>query len=472
MAKQQNKSSLARILVPLVVGLVGVLVVLSLMNPREEKPGADTDAPIAQADPAKPDKPAKQEDTPAPVTSDSSDEPDAETDTPAEQEDPVVAATEGGEADDDEPAATDKLNNLRPAFVDKVADLNEPGDLLTLGSLDPEAGYAISARVNPYRAAIYDLTIVNKFHNVNGEKQYKLLNPISFDLGDKNYPEAGSYAAKKITINGQDVPLAELNPDTGDWSGHWQVTSATKTQVTLSLKIIAGSADAPTDIAQIDRTYRLVKADQLGSHTIKLTQQVKNLTDEPMTIVWEQMAQGGVYHATSDYLRGRSQQYVLGHFDDEYDPSRFAIYVDGGFIPEPDIVGKLKNPSDSGKWETIWPNPKIDAPETKELAWLASENRYFVAISSAPVKEVRDDLEPADITSLQSIYPEISTAIYPTEKQAPKMSDEKRRVIIDFTSQALTLKPGEQTKASDLSLDLFAGPREDELFAKQPYQAL
>ncbi|MFK7788146.1 MAG: YidC/Oxa1 family membrane protein insertase, partial [Phycisphaeraceae bacterium] len=33
-------------------------------------------------------------------------------------------------------------------------------------------------------------------------------------------------------------------------------------------------------------------------------------------------------------------------------------------------------------------------------------------------------------------------------------------------------KAGQQSNPADLSLDLFAGPREDELFAKQPYQAL
>lgn len=446
------------------------------MNPREPEADADNSVPIIQSDPDTPEKADKPD---ASTASDDSAKPDDIADSSAEAE-PRDADTDngiaegGGQGDGDEAdlAATDPFDDLRPAFVDQAADLDEPSDLITLGSLDPEAGYAISARINPYRASIYDLTIVNKFHNVDGKNQYKLLNPISFDLGEQNYPEAGSYAAKKITINGQGVPLATEDPDTGDWSGHWQITSATQTRVVLSLKIVAGSSEAPTDIAQIDRTYQLVKADQAASHTIKLTQRVKNLTAEPMTITWEQMAQGGLYHATSDYLRGRSQQYVLGHFDLDYDPSRFAIYVDGGFIPEPDIVGKLKNPSDSGKWKTIWPNPKIDEPETKELAWLASENRYFVAISSAPVAELRDDLEPADITSLQSIYPTIKTAIYPTQQQAPKMSDEKRRVIIDFVSQPLTLNPGEQTKPADLSLDLFAGPREDGLFAKQPYQAL
>jgi YidC/Oxa1 family membrane protein insertase len=475
LANQQNNSSLARLIVPLLVGMVGIMVILSLMNPSDKDAEGDADQ-TAQTDTQ---TPAGEETPPPSVDSADEDEPPSPpvVENPG-AEDPVeeTPVPEPVAGTDDEPEPTTEagpLDNLRPAFVDKVADLDEPDDLLTLGSLDPKDGYAISARINPYRAAIYDLSIVNKYHKVDQKEQYKLLNPISWDLGKENYPEAGSYAANYLTISGQTVKLWEKNSATNDWSGHWNVVSASENSITLSLEIVSGPEDSPAVVAEINRTYSLVKGDQPGSHTVKLNQFVKNRTSEPMTITWEQIAQGGVYHATSDYLRGRSQQYVLGYFDQDYDPTRFAIHVDDGFLPEPDLISKLKDPADTGKWKSVWPNPKIDEPETKELAWLASENRYFVAISSAPVQDTRDDLEPADITSLQSIYPTVQTTIYPNKNEAPpKFSDEKRRVIIDIVSNEITLKPGEQTKPADLSLDLFAGPREDALFAKQPYKAL
>ncbi|MGB1125508.1 MAG: membrane protein insertase YidC [Phycisphaeraceae bacterium] len=470
MAKKESKSSLARILVPLIVGLVGAMVVLSQMNPSDKKADGDTDPTTPPAEQAGDETPTEG---PAPAaTAEGEDEPEQ----PETDPEPGDATAEG-ETPEPEPAdepevAVGKLDNPRAAFADKAASLDEPDDLLTLGSFDPEAGYEIAARINPYRASIYDLSVVNKYHKVNREEQYKLLNPISFDLGEANYPEAGSYAASYLIVNGQRVKLWKQDLQTSEWHGHWNVDSASASQIVLSMSIIAGPEDSPTSLARVTRTYEVVKADQPGSYTVKLTQQVKNLTDEPMTITWEQMAQGGVYHATNDYLRGRSQQYVLGHYNLDYDAARFAIYVEDGFLPEPDIVSKLKDPSSTGKWKTVWPNPKIDEPETKELAWLASENRYFVAISSAPVAEARDDLEPADLTALQAIYPKISTTIYPDIRQSASMKDEDRRVIIDFTSNAITLKPGGQTKASDLSLDLFAGPREDAIFAQQPYRAL
>ncbi|MBX2851355.1 MAG: membrane protein insertase YidC, partial [Phycisphaeraceae bacterium] len=481
MANQQNNSSLVRLIVPLLVGMVGIMVILSLMNPPDKDAEGDTDQ-TTQTEPQTPD-----DGVPQPPAADGPDEnepaaPPIVEDPGTEEPTDVTPEPETAATDDaPEPTAeSDPLDNLRPAFVNKVAELDEPGDLLTLGSLDPKDGYAISARINPYRAAIYDLSMVNKYHKVDRKEHYKLLNPISWDLDkgtetkkdDENYPEAGSYAASYLTINGKRVKLWEHDSATNDWSGHWKVVSANQDNITLSLEIVSGPDDKPIVVAEINRTYSLVKGDQPGSYTVRLHQFVKNRTDEPMTIAWEQIAQGGVYHATSDYLRGRSQQYVLGYFDLDYDPTRFAIHVEDGFLPEPDLISKLKDPSNTGKWESIWPNPKIDEPETKELAWLASENRYFVAISSAPVYDSRDDLEPANITSLQSIYPDVKTTIYPNAKLDPSMSDEDRRVIIEFTSTPITLKPGEQTQPADLSLDLFAGPREDALFAKQPYKAL
>lgn len=478
MAKNQSKSSLARILVPLVVGLVGFLFVLALMNPADKKTDGDDDqSPPAAEQTDQQSTGDKPKETATADADDTGDKPTPPAADPEEDtEDATADAADSDPAEPTQEPATETtdadLDQFRAAFTDEVASLDEPDDLITLGNFDPEAGYNIAARINPYRASIYDLTLVNKHHNVDGVEQYKLLNPISFDLGEMNYPESGSYAASFISIDGKLVELWQEDPETGDWVGHWQVESATPDKVTLSLKIVSGSEESPSDVAKITRTYAVTKADQPGSHTVKLIQQVENLTSKPMTIKWEQMAQGGVYHAKSDYLRGRSQQYVLGQFDLDYDPARFAIHVEDGFLPEPDLVGKLKDPNKTGKWKTIWPNPKIDEPETKELAWLASENRYFVAISSASATEIRDDLKPKDMTALQAIYPKVSTTIYPNVKQDPDMKDEKRRVIIDFTSKPITLEPGETTKQSDLSLDLFAGPREDAIFAQQPYSAL
>ena len=205
MAKKESKSSLARILVPLIVGLVGAMVVLSQMNPSDKKADGETDPTPPPAEQAGDETPTEG---PAPAaTAEGEDEPEQ----PETDPEPGDATAEG-ETPEPEPAdepevAVGKLDNPRAAFADKAASLDEPDDLLTLGSFDPEAGYEIAARINPYRASIYDLSVVNKYHKVNREEQYKLLNPISFDLGEANYPEAGSYAASYLIVNGQRVKL-------------------------------------------------------------------------------------------------------------------------------------------------------------------------------------------------------------------------------------------------------------------------
>eukprot|EP00752_Nemacystus_decipiens_P015046 g13402.t1 len=479
----QNKPSLARLLVPLIVGMLGVMVILSLMSsPEDEAPAEADDQAVAQADPATPESASGDgEEGDKNGDAEPVDDP-AETDTDAETDPDAEPEPDTPDSEPEDTAPAEEAGQYRAAFVDKTASLDEPEDLLTLGSLatatEDDPGYVISARINPYRASIYDLTVVNEYHKVDRKEQYKLLGPISFDFFNKageqleNYPEAGTYAASYITINGKSVKLWDEDPKTGDWSGHWKVERTSEASVSLSLTIVTGPEDSPTDIARVNRTYQIVKADQVGNHTVKLTQQVTNLTDEPMTITWEQMAQGGLYHLTSDYLRGISQKHVLGYFDLDYDPTRFAIHTGDGFVSENKLIGKLKNPNKSTKWETIWPNPNIDEPETKELAWLASENRYFVAISTLPFKEITDSLEPKDLASLQSAYPDISTTVYPNELKAPWMPDEKRRLIFEFTSKPITIQPSKQSDPSDLSLDLFAGPREDAIFAQQPYKAM
>ena len=45
-------------------------------------------------------------------------------------------------------------------------------------------------------------------------------------------------------------------------------------------------------------------------------------------------------------------------------------------------------------------------------------------------------------------------------------------MILGLVSNTFELKPGEKSNPKELSLDLFAGPREDAIFEQQPYQAM
>ncbi|MGB0767983.1 MAG: hypothetical protein ACPGYV_09765, partial [Phycisphaeraceae bacterium] len=385
MAATQNKSSLARILVPLIVGLVGLMVILSLMRsgPENEPIVEDAPAAVAQAEPET-TEPGRSD--PPDNADDDTPDADSEGEAEADPQPPLPVADPAATADDDAANDADQassavdgdvgpLTNLRPAFAETLATASDadPDDLIRIGSADPASDFELLAEINPYRACVHRATLSQVAIEVNGEARYVLLHPLDLNRGDQRlYPTIGSYAAQKITINGKDVPLAKPEAD-NNWRGHWNLASRSDTHATLTLTIQGGPDDAPADIVKLTRTYRTAP----GSHTVQLEQAVENLTDEPLDIRWSQLAQSDVHYETNDYLRGRSRQYVTGYFRDDYDAKRFSIYVDDGFISRPDLIGKLKEPSADNKWQSIWPNPKTDDGDNT-LAWLASENRYFV----------------------------------------------------------------------------------------------
>jgi YidC/Oxa1 family membrane protein insertase len=473
LAQDQNKSSLLRLVVPLAAALVGVLVILSLMSSPDDKDGQENQDNTKQAQ-AEPKKDKKQDDDAAADDAQASDDDSSADPDDADTADPDATTADADDGADEDPGdeaepADDKpavgpLDNLRPAFTDTIAKPGEPEDLITIGSSDEASEFEVFADINPYRAGVHRVSLTREYKDVAKEKHYVLLHPIDLSRGETKYPMIGTYAAEYVVINGEKIKLFEKD-DQGNWRGHWQVVSKKQDRVTLSLTIRGGTDDAPVDVAKITRTYSITP----GSHTIDLDQRVENLTDQTLKIQWQQLAQGDVHHEANDYLRGRSLHYVTGYFDDDYDPGRLSIYVEDGFITRTDLIAKLKNPKEKSKWKSVWPNPQVDE-EGKQLAWLASENRYFVAISSADVAPKTK--ETADVPALQAVFPKITTRVYPSEGEDSEIKDENRTVLLGFVSKELTIKPGKNSKPADLSLDLFVGPREDTIFSQTPYQAM
>jgi len=490
------KSSLTRIVVPVAAALVGLLVVLSLMQPGD-KPAEDgtaqTNTP-QQAQGENASTPPAPATAPAPADADAADtDPDSNADAPVANTDTDTTdadAVADADADADTtatdtepeapaPAVAGPLDNLRPAFAD--APPHEAGvepTVYAIGSATPDSGYELLAEINPYRACIHRLTLANTANHANSDERYVIQQPL--DLSPATAPGSartiGSYAAEYITINDQRVKLWEKDASTEQWLGHWQLDSQSDDSVTLSLTIVGGPTDAAVPVARITRTYSIAQ----GSHSVSLVQRITNLLDatvvaEPMTVRWQQLAQTDIYHEPNDYLRGRSQHYVTGYFRDEYDPSHLAVYRDGGFITRPDLIKYLNN----GDWNSIWPNEDVideNDEEPVSLAWLASENRFFVAITSA--RTAPDTVETGDVTPLQAIYPTINTSVWPDAKTNPDLKEDERAVLLGLASQELTLapgtngQPGQSTAIDALSLDLYAGPREDAIFSTAPYKAL
>lgn len=434
-----------------------------------------------QPDPEAPETPAQVEAAAAPPSDPPADEAGPSEEPTAEQPPAPEGQADAGDSEtpDTEPAPegepdvepapveaeADALSNLRPRFA------ADPADPITIGNADPESGYQLRAEVDPYRAGLLRVALSQYTTAIDSEDRYELLSPIDLNIQpeDRN-PLIGSYAARQITINGQAVTLYRKDAESGKYLGAWEVVSSDKDQVTLAMTIRGGPEDSPTDIARITRVYSVAP----GSYSVSLDQSVENLSDLELTITWAQLGPGDVHHNPSDYLRGRSRQYVLGYFDDDRDQSRFSIYTDDGFISRPDLINKLKAPKserDADDWDSIWPNPKINNDnKDKHLVWLAVENRYFAMITSASIPEGTE--ESADIVPLTDRFPTIATVVTPNEAQIKKADPDNRHVVMYLTSAPHTLKPGAKTPAAALDLDIFAGPRLDEVYAQSPYKAM
>ena len=258
-----------------------------------------------------------------------------------------------------------------------------------------------------------------------------------------------------MTINGQKIKLWSQDPDTKHWLGDWAVDSESDS-IRHPLPADPGRAGrCARRCRQITRTFQV----EPGSHTIELKQRVENLTDKPLKIQWEQLAQGDVHREVNDYLRGRSLHYVTGYFDDDYDAARFSIYVKDGFLTREDLIDELKNPKDTGKWSSVWPNPKVTRNKTS--SWPGWRRRTATSWRSAPRTSSPTSKRPRTSRRSRRSTPTITTDIYPDAKADREMSDTERTVLIGLVSKGSTIAPGKQTKPSDLSLDLFVGPRED-----------
>ncbi|MEM9021365.1 MAG: membrane protein insertase YidC [Planctomycetota bacterium] len=450
------------------VGLgVVVSVIMSGKNPAQDgdESQAGDSTPAQQADNTPAPSGDEQDSNPEPPTADPDGQPENEEpeNQPEPGSDPGIDAQPGTDPEDSPAPTVKPLDNLRADFSDARANP------LSIGSQDPDSGFMLEAQIDPYRAGLLSVTLSQYSEAVNSPDRYNLLAPIDLSPDNDKIPAIGSYAARKIVINGKQVQLYRLDEETGGYLGNWEVVESSAERVKLALTIYGGPDDEPVEIARMVRTYSVSP----GSYTISLDQTVENLTDKQLRITWSQFGPGDVHHNPSDYLRGRSRQYVLGYFDDDYDPSRFSIRSGDGFIPRPDVVDHLKqSPVDrEGEWQTLWggPNPKTDNTD-KALAWLAVENRYFAVITSAHIPV--DTTESADITPLSDLYPVIDTAVTPSEAQDKDASVDDRKVLMFFTSNEVTLAPKATTLGGVLSMDIFAGPREDKVYRQAPYQAM
>ncbi|MCC7193007.1 MAG: YidC/Oxa1 family insertase periplasmic-domain containing protein [Phycisphaeraceae bacterium] len=319
---------------------------------------------------------------------------------------------------------------------------------VTLGSDADKGPYRLKIDLTYWGAGIKRITLANYAKVARGKERYVLADMISV-AGDVRYP----FGARRITINEHTIDL---------YAAAWSLVKADASTAIYRL-VIGSSADKK--VLEVTRTYSLAQ----GSYDLTMRQEFRNLletdnkTDQSLRVVWEQNAQGDA--TPDDIFHGDDRSYAAGYFKLDYDPQRHHIYTDKSMLPRTSVLDYYRDKS-----RVFWPNPDLN-PKC-ELAWVASLNRYFaLVVHPTPLKSppgnaadfprwFEPGIEKGNLDSL-------GLEIIGQWNKDPLL--DQRRAMFTLVSQPFDLAPGATLV---LENGLFAGPRESDLFSKQPYVSL
>jgi len=428
-----------RVTITILAILLGLAVVAGMFfhagnrNPAPPDNVAQHERPADEQAPADPDAPDDAQ-TPEPDPSpDAADKREAEPAEPETAEPPTAIAPPTVEPTDDEAAAPTQPTPAEP--IDGPHLVEHTNDrTVVIGSDDPDSGYKLKAEITSWGAGIKRMTLADFRMGADGdwaEQPYLIIDTPPTSLA--------WYAATSMRLNGQLINLATQS--------QWEIvgTQQTSDQTTVTLKAtIVDGEDQP--VAELVRTFRLTK----GSYDLRLEQRLHNRSGKPLQITLLQTAQGDMIQDPAAYL-GDRREYVTGYFDPEYD-NKLRIYTEGAHINRGSLVSDPR----------IWPNPELGGADRYQLAWIAAENRYFTVVSHPAVPA--DLAETTQVPPLTDTFETIGVQVRDTAN-APR---DNKAVTLTLASDR-DVAPGE---AADLSLGIYAGPRQKEVLSEPPYAAL
>ncbi len=314
----------------------------------------------------------------------------------------------------------------------------------SLGEADPDGPYRMRVDLTGWGAAVRRVELAGYRGRVDEPDRYVVLEtytpPIPGGGPDDTYT-IHPYTARRITVNDQTFDLA-----TAAWHLAHTEQAGTHDTATYTLRLVDGEGEP---VLELRRRYVLYHE----RYGFDIEQSAINLSDQPLVIRWEQLAQGDLPLDPAAYL-GDRRMYLTGYFHPRYDPQRLRIRLDDGIRRRDHLV----------RGDGIWPHPS--PPADAELAWLASENRYFL-IATHPRVTPEMQATP-QVPALEASFPDVGTWILPDPVQFPN-DDARRALIFTLGTDELALPPGQ---AVDLDMGVYAGPRQREQFRDHPYNVL
>lgn len=327
-----------------------------------------------------------------------------------------------------------------PAFT--VQPAQQTGSSV-LGSLDDAK---LRVAFSSYGASIHEIHTADYRKTVAGTEPYTVLQGVWHpdDSPLTTGPAERPFAARAVIINGTHrVSLSTVA---------WEKIGDGKYSTT-----ILDAAGKPALL--ISRSYAMGRDATAYEVTCKTS--FKNLSDQPLSLVWEQNAQGDVEGEQS--YQGDPRHIVLGYYNLDYDKDRNYAYTKNTNYGR---IKALDAFQDEGK--AIWPNEDVDTPN--ELLWIAMTNRYFTAVvhRPLPVKPVTADGQAMRVVgqNMGDIFePAIGMQII-----GDKINKvDRRALMLTLTTRPLPLKPGEE---QGFDLALYAGPRLKTVLNQQPYSVM
>ncbi len=453
-------NSAARLIIPLIAAAIAVAFALAFFFRGDNTPPPETAAPDAPA--------AVAQDTPAPEPADSDPAP---TPTLPPATTPALLAEASRPTPDTAPAA-DPARPADPAASSftPIAQAADAPQSVSIGSSDPDSGFKLKIDLMPYGAAVRQIAFAEYNSRVHHDAEPLVLSqPLSVAGPADPDAKLPHFAARQIVIDGK--PLTQANqPGTLQSlvTVPWTLVSHDPSHATYQLTIVdqpANTNQPARPLVRLTRTYRVGE-----TYDVSLEQTIDNLAGRPLNVRFSQFAQGDLEKDRGAYL-GDRRLFAFGYFNPAKDPRKVRIWTDDSFVLRNSVADDFAQPIDArpDDEKSIWPSRQLDEDIRSEaqLAWLASENRYFAVVVHAPIPPGVD--KPVGVTPLTQVFPHVDTFVLPNEAAAPDLRPDNRSVLFAFHTDDLTLQPG---GSIDLSLGFFAGPRKAELLAEAPYAIL
>ncbi|MCC7408695.1 MAG: membrane protein insertase YidC [Phycisphaeraceae bacterium] len=320
-----------------------------------------------------------------------------------------------------------------------------------LGSLDKDTGYRL--KVGLERGALWYIRLTDYLFEAmtDGSKpsdHYLILSKIE----DPQQPGAfyRPLTLRGLWIDDVAVPLG---------GAQWRLTGVdsdeqgTPWRASYSLPVLDERGRA---VLEVRRTFELAA----DSYEVVCRQAFVNLTDAPLRVAAEWLAQPDAPHDAARYM-GDQRTFVAGYYDLDWNPTGTLILSAKSAVHRPQVL--------DGK-QTLWPREDlVKDPAKLRLGWLAATNRYFALVLHRPV--TIDPAKPADARQVEPLDEKFVYAP-PLVIGRPGLGDEGqdlRHILLAVRSRPVEA-PAHGT--ADLDLNLFAGPRKAELFSQPVYEAL